>query len=108
MGKKPIDEVTRQYIDGIKHAEPFPGTRFRVSDTEEYRIYIIGRGETAYYQHNDRALLFELIAGSGTLFKKSIKRWDNGDKVTDPERELILERMSSFLRSLGAPTITIV
>jgi hypothetical protein len=102
-----MDEIERKYIEDLKKTEPFPGSHVRVSDTEEYRFYIIGRGEMAFYQQNDRALLFELNAGYGVILKKSIRRWDNGDKVTEAERAVIIDRVSAHLKSRGAEKIII-
>lgn len=102
-----MDETQRRYIEGLKTAEPFRGLRVKVSEAEEYKLQILGRGEMAFYQQNDRALLFELSAGAGVILKKSIRRWDDGSKVTDAEREVIIERVSSYLRSKGAPSVTV-
>ena len=55
-------QIQREFIESIKKEEPFRGTRVRVSDTEEYRLMTLGRGEMGFYQQNDRALVFEFSA----------------------------------------------
>lgn len=102
-----MDKVDRDFIESIKKTEPFRGTRVRVSDTEEYKIMTLGRGETGFYQQNERALLFEFSAGYGIILKKSIRRWDTGEKVTDAEREVIIQRISDYLRAGGIENIII-
>lgn len=102
-----MSQADRDYIQKLKTEEPFRGLEVKVSDAETYRFQILGRGEMAFYQQNERALLFELNAGFGVILKKSIKRWDNGQRVTDAERDVIVERAASYLTSKGAPQITV-
>lgn len=102
-----MDKIQREFIEKIKNAEPFRGTRIRVSETEEYKIETLGRGEMGFYQQNERALLFEQNAGYGIILKKSIREWDTGEKVTPTERELILQRISDYMRSTGIENVII-
>ncbi|WP_224240703.1 hypothetical protein [Hyalangium gracile] len=102
-----MDKIQRDFIESIKKTEPFGGLHVRVSDTEEYRIKTLGRGEMGFYQQNDRALLFEQIAGYGIIVKKSIRRWDTGEKVTEAEREVIVQRISDYMKATGIETVII-
>ena len=95
-------------IAKLKQETPFSGMSRRVSDSEEYRLRVLGRGEMAYYQLNERALLFELLAGQGIVFAKSIRYWDNGRRVTQEEKAVLIQRLEEYLRSLGAPHFTVV
>lgn len=45
------------------------------------RIMIIYRGERLYFQLNEKATICTISARDSLLSKKSIKRWDNGDKI---------------------------
>ncbi|AKF85884.1 hypothetical protein MFUL124B02_17920 [Myxococcus fulvus 124B02] len=103
-----MDQDERDFIASIKNADPFRGLRVRVSDSEEYRITALGRGEMGFYQQNDRALLFEFSAGFAFIVKKSIRRWDDGKKVTDAEREVIVQRIADYLKAGGAQHVKII
>jgi hypothetical protein len=102
-----MNESDRKQIQKLKEADPFTG--FREQDARgEYKVQVLGRGETAFYQEADRALLFELLAGRGTIFARSIRRWDDGKKVTDAERAVIVERVAAVLRKLGATKVEVI
>jgi hypothetical protein len=94
-------------IQLLKKTEPFVGLRVRVSDSEEYKFKILGRGEMAFYQQNDRALFLE-IDPRGGIFEKSIRRWDDGKKVTPEEKKVIIERVTAFFRSRGIEDVRVV
>ncbi|MFY1831920.1 hypothetical protein ACN47A_38750 [Myxococcus fulvus] len=102
-----MDKIERDFIASIKK-EPSRGFRVRVSATEEYRIATLGRGEMGFYQQNERALLFEFSAGFGYIVKKSIRRWDTGKKVTDAERNVIVQRIADYLRAGGTEHVKII
>ncbi|MBZ4400129.1 hypothetical protein [Myxococcus sp. AS-1-15] len=103
-----MDQDERDFIERIKKEEPSRGLRVRVSDSEAYRVTALGRGEMGFYQQNDRALLFEFSAGFGFIVKKSIRRWDDGKKVTDAEREVIIQRIADYLKAGGAQHVKII
>jgi hypothetical protein len=67
---------------------------------EGYRIKIIGRGEQLFYQQDDKALFVEIVTDSKNncenIFAASIKKWDNGKKVTEDEKRLILTRLKNY------------
>lgn len=97
-----------ELIERHKSAEPFTGYRETTDGGEACKIKILGRGEVAFYQQGQRALLLEVLAGRGVIFAKSIKRWDDGKKVTDAERETIVGVMSRVMQQLGAERVEIV
>lgn len=102
-----MDKVQRDFIANIKNTEPFRGLRVQVSDTEVYKLLTLGRGEMGFYQQNDRALLFEFSAAHGVILKKSIRRWDTGEKVTDAERDVIVQRISDYLKLGGTEHVIV-
>ena len=75
---------------------------------EETRAQILGRGEMAFYQQGDRALLMEVLAGRGVIFAYSIRRWDDGKKVTPEAREVVIEMMSRVMNKLGFEDVKVV
>lgn len=98
----------RAYLRELKQTEPFTGFRAQSRDGVPCKFQILGRGEMAFFQLGERALLFELLAGPAVIFAKTIRRWDDGSRVTDDEREDIIEIASSFLTSKGAAHVEVV
>ncbi|WP_343534800.1 hypothetical protein [Pedobacter sp.] len=58
-----------------------------------YKIKILGRGEELFFQKNNDALICDISARFAVIDPKSIKRWDNGTKIADEERQLILTKI---------------
>lgn len=100
------EEIGR--IRELKSEAPFTGFVEQNSDGEECKIKILGRGEVAFYQQGSRALLMEVLAGHGVIFAYSIRRWDDNKKVTEVERELIVEIVSRVMSRLGAIEVRVV
>lgn len=96
------------HIRELKQAEPFTGYREQAPNGEQCKLEILGRGEVAFYQQGDRALLMEVLAGHGVIFAHSIRRWDDKKKVTDEEREVIIEMMSRVMKKLGFDEVKVV
>ncbi|MCK8496630.1 hypothetical protein [Myxococcus fulvus] len=42
------------------------------------------------------------------IVKKSIRRWDDGKKVTDAEREVIVQRIADYLKAGGAQHVKVI
>jgi hypothetical protein len=83
---------------------------FRVDDRHGVpcKFRILGRGELAFVQVGERSLTFELLAGPAVIFAKSIRRWDDGTRVTEAERDDIIEVASRCLISIGATAVEVV
>lgn len=96
------------HIRELKQMDPSTGVREHTAAGEECRVRILGRGEVAFYQQGDRALLMEVLAGYGVIFAYSIRRWDDNKKITDDEREVVIEVMSRVMHKLGHETVEIV
>ena len=105
--RKRIDPAIQAHIQELRNERPFSG--FTDDGAEPpYRLRILGRGELAFYEERGRALLFELIAGRGLIFTKTMRLWDDGYAVTDEDRKRIAGRIEAYLRSKGADSVTIV
>ncbi len=98
MGSDPLSNLILEL-----KSDPTKGSRVPIGDTGEFaRIVRHGRGDLIFYQEGDRALLFDRDAMySPAVAKRSLKRWDNNDKVTDEERQAILERVIALFRARG-------
>jgi len=97
-----LDKTTRDYIAGLKASN----IDWRQDERGRYRIRILGRGENGFYEESPgRALLFELVAGESAIFSKSIRRWDDGRKVSDADKDVVLKRLVAYLGHDGAPVI---
>ncbi|WP_313492027.1 MULTISPECIES: hypothetical protein [Sphingobacterium] len=66
---------------------------FKEKDGTTYKIKILGRGEELFFQKNDNALICDISARFAVIDPTSIKRWDNGSKIYDEEREAILVKI---------------
>jgi hypothetical protein len=60
-----------------------------------------GRGEVAYIQLGNRALLMEAFPGYGVLIRKSMRWWDDGSRVSESERDAIATVLFEVFRELG-------
>ena len=98
--------VERDYIRSLKE-DPYCGLRVSVSDAEEYRIRTVSRGEQAFYQQNDRALLIDISSVHNAISRKSIRRWDDGTLVSASERDVIVQRMVDYLTRPGSPPVVL-
>jgi hypothetical protein len=96
------------HIRQLKQTEPFTGYRDQAPTGEQCKLQILGRGELAFYQQGDRALLMEILAGHGVIFAASIRRWDDGKKVTPEERETVIEMMTRLMHQLGFEKVEVV
>lgn len=61
-----------------------------------YKIKILGRGEELFFQKNDSALTCDISARFAVIDPLSIKRWDNGRKISEKEREVILIKVTEL------------
>jgi hypothetical protein len=98
--------IEEEYIEALKK-DPCCGLRVHVSEAEKYRIRIVSRGEQAFYQQNDRALLIEISPIQNALSRRSIRCWDDGAPVSDSERDIIVQRLVDYLTRPGSPPVVI-
>ncbi|PRQ02442.1 hypothetical protein ENSA5_22600 [Enhygromyxa salina] len=104
-----VSKANREFIAELKAQDPFTGTLVPIGDTGDFaKVRFVMRGEWAFYQEGGRATLLEAFAGRGVINRRSIKRWDNGKKITDEEREGIIERVSVALRQAGNEEIRVL
>lgn len=100
-------KADRQYIRQLKEADPFTGFRLADRHGVPCKFQVLGRGELAFFQRGELALLFELLAGPAVIFAYSIRRWDDGRQVTEAEREDIIDVASRCLQAMGATQVQV-
>lgn len=66
---------------------------FKDNDAIVYKIKILGRGEELFFQKGDDALICEISARLAVIDPKTIKKWDNGNKISDEERTLVVAKI---------------
>lgn len=49
---------------------------------ESFGLLILGRGENLFFQKNDKAFICDISARDAELDKSSIKKWDDGTKIS--------------------------
>jgi len=103
-----VSKADQDILRKLKAAEPFGGYRECTAEGEECKVEILGRGEVAFFQLGERALFVEILAGRGVVFASSIRRWDDLKKVTDEERETVVEIMVRAMEHMGAKQVEVV
>src|SRR5687767_4573517 len=91
-----MDKETKALVQELK-ANTESVHRFTEGDNN-YGILIIARGELLFFQENDAALICDVSARFALINPKTIKEWDNGRKITDEEKEKLLEKIMHFYK----------
>lgn len=69
---------------------------FLLYEEHGYKIRIVECGEGLFYQEGDRAMICDLDIHGYAIPIKSIKKWDDGTKITEEERDRIKERIRLY------------
>lgn len=67
--------------------------RFTDKMGDAYGIRVLGRGENLFFQKNERAFICEIDAVNGFINAKSVKKWDDGNKIAGEEKDKVLEML---------------
>lgn len=59
-------------------------------------MLILNRGEQLFYQEGDKAFICEISVKYDIVISDSIKKWDNGEKITSQEKEQIKRNIAKF------------
>jgi len=81
---------------------------FRDEDGFIYKMKILGRGEELFFQKNGSALICDISARFSVIEPKSIRRWDNGKKISDEEREVILTKIIELYEQAYQDKLTVL
>jgi hypothetical protein len=91
-------ELTYNYIQELKtrHDKAY---KVECESGADCYARILHRGEQLFFQQGGKAIICEISVTEGLLDMKSIKRWDDGSKITDAERESIKQCLSAFFQN---------
>ncbi|WP_129714818.1 hypothetical protein [Pedobacter sp. SYP-B3415] len=86
-------------VNYIRELRENPPSGPMVQRTDDLHISVVYHGEGLFYLElkNSRALIIEIQLRNGSIFEKSISRWDNGQPVDPYEKTLILEHVRRYL-----------
>lgn len=92
-----------EYIEQLK-SDPSVN---RIKDIEgnEYGIRVLGRGENLFFQENDKALICQINAGYGIIFIKSIKNWEGEKKMSESEKNRVVNLIKKYYREIYNPDV---
>ena len=88
------------YIRSLK-VETIEGlvSRVEINKEHNYKFRIVSRGDQLFHQDGDRALLIQMNPYDYAIYTKSINNWDDGEKITDQEKELIISRVKDYFKN---------
>lgn len=73
-----------------------------------YGIRVLGWGENLFFQENERALICEIDAVSGTIYSKSIKNLEGEKKMSTEERDRIILLIAKYYKEIYNPNVVIL
>ena|SRR2546428_12795785 len=88
-------EIERRYLSDLK-SENVIGPRVEINKEHGYKIRTLHWGERLFYREGDRATICDLDIQGCAIPVKSIKKWDDGTKITEEEKERIKERIRLY------------
>jgi len=68
-------------------------TRFTDSKGTKFGIAILSRGETLFFQQDNKSLICEIDAVNAVIFTKTIREWHDGKKIKPSERDLLVKNI---------------
>jgi|GEM_PF-916228 hypothetical protein len=95
MSKRTYNIATRATINDLKTDQR--AYRYE-EDGNKYGLLILYRGETLFYQENDRALLCEIEARVPVINPETIAHWDDNTEINQAERAVILEKIITLYK----------
>jgi hypothetical protein len=95
MSKRTYSKATKATIDELKSDQR--AYRYE-EDGNKYGLLILYRGETLFYQENDRALLCEIAARYAVINPETIAHWDDNTVIGQDERAVILEKIITLYK----------
>lgn len=95
MSKRTYSKATKATINELKT----DSRAYRYEeDGNKYGLLILYRGETLFYQENDRALLCEIAARFAFINPDTIAHWDDNTAIGTEERAVILEKIITLYK----------
>lgn len=95
MSKRNYSKATIATINELKSDQR--AYRYE-EDGNKYGLLILYRGETLFYQENDRALLCEIAARFAVINPETIAQWDDNTTISTAERAAILDKIITLYK----------
>ncbi|OMP74946.1 MULTISPECIES: hypothetical protein [unclassified Chitinophaga] len=95
MSKRKYSKATIAIINELKTDQR--AYRYE-EDGNKYGLLILYRGETLFYQENDRALLCEIAARFAVINPETIAQWDDNTDINSDERAAILDKIMTLYK----------
>ncbi|WPQ65174.1 hypothetical protein SIO70_09990 [Chitinophaga sancti] len=95
MSKRKYSKATIAIINELKTDQR--AYRYE-EDGNKYGLLILYRGETLFYQENDRALLCEIAARFAVINPETIVQWDDNTDIHSDERAAILDKIMTLYK----------
>lgn len=95
MSKRKYSKATIAIINELKTDQR--AYRYE-EDGNTYGLLILYRGETLFYQENDRALLCEIAARFAAINPETIAQWDDNTDINPAERAAVLDKIITLYK----------
>lgn len=90
-----MSKATKAQLQELKGTD----TAYRTEEEgNRYGLKILNRGEELFFQQNEDALICEISASLLLINPTTIKEWDNGKKISEEERAVLLEKILRFYK----------
>jgi SOS-response transcriptional repressor LexA len=97
------DKLEYDYVQSLK-AELSKAYKLPSSDGIERHARILHRGEQLFYSEAKRAVIMQISIPGAYADLKSLRKWDDGSKISEAEREQMFSYLDAFFRAeVGAP-----
>ncbi|AIM37864.1 hypothetical protein KO02_15095 [Sphingobacterium sp. ML3W] len=91
------------YIKELK--EDLTVNRWNDKDGNSYGIRVLGRGESLFFQENEKALLCDIDAAYAIIYVKSIKNWEGEKKMNVQERGRVIALIEKYYKEVYNPGV---
>ena len=107
--KSESDRLIYESIQKLKlEASSRNGVKFNAKSGDPCWIWILNRGEQLFFCTKGKAIICEISTAYDFLEVKSIKKWDDGTKISDDEKRIILQTISDFWLSRNGTKIKLL
>jgi hypothetical protein len=73
-----------------------------------YTIRVVRRGEALLYIEGERALLIAVDLSLDKVFSDSISCWDNGSLLSSTDKNVVIDRVVSYMLNFQKVTAVVV
>ena len=95
-GNNFIDNNLKPLIDSLKN--DFEKVHRFEESGELFGLLTLGRGENLFFQKGDKAFICDISARDSELDKSSIKKWDDGTKISLNQKKELAVKISDLYK----------